>query len=255
MYVVSLSLSLSLLSPLCRRLIDCLQSLLPSSLERINRHINQTYLCIHEASQKSPAWTAYLQQVDSVILSGLKNMLLTIISTLVQKATRYEQGDPILPLVMVQLELQGDNIQFSPPLSGHSALSSVPEMVQNWMNDYVSLAKFVRRVNPVQDAQELVGELREDEVSKRDGEDKTYFKAFSSDSDIKSAVGKICAHLETNSRQCQVMSVCMFCLNLLPVFPLEHIFRLGKMFELLHTSHAVFFILMQESYLRVHTYF
>ena len=137
-------------------------------------------------------------------------MLLAIISTLVQKAARYEQGDPICPLVMVQLELQGDNIQFSPPLSGHSTLSSVPEIVQEWMNNYVSLAKLVRRVNPVQDGQEVKEELREGEMSKRNGEDdgdKTCLKAFSSDPDIKSAIGKICAHLETNSRQCQVISV------------------------------------------------
>lgn len=137
-------------------------------------------------------------------------MLLAIISTLVQKATRYEQGDPIHPLVEVRLELQGDNIQFSPPLSGNSTLSSVPEVVQDWMNAYVSLAKLVRRVNPVQDGQEVEGELRESEMSERDGEDDgdmTCFKTFSSDSDIKSAIGKICAHLETNSRQCQVISV------------------------------------------------
>ena len=72
-------------------------------------------------------------------------MLLTVLATLVQKATKYEQGAPILPLVMVQLELQGGDIQYSPPLSGHSAVSSVPEVVQKWMNDYLSLTKLIPR--------------------------------------------------------------------------------------------------------------
>ena len=130
---------------LCRHLLESLQHLLPSSLQKITNHINQTFVCIHEASQTSPSWTAYLQQIDSTLLAGLKHLLLTVLANLVQKATRYEQGAPISPLVMVQLELQGGDIQFSPPLSGHSAISSVPEVVQKWMNDYLSLTKLIPR--------------------------------------------------------------------------------------------------------------
>lgn len=191
---------------LCRSVVETLRSLLPSSLERINKHVNKTFLCVHEASLKSPAWTAYLHQVDSIILSGLKNMLLTVISTLVQRATRYEQGDPIPPLVVVQLELQGGTIQFSPPLSGHSALNSVPETVQKWMNDYLGLTKLILRMQlwRGQDEREGEGEEEADKKGKGDDEDKTCFKAISSNPDIKNAIGKICAHLETNSRQCQV---------------------------------------------------
>ena len=202
---------------LYRRLMENLRTLLPSSVNRINKHIKQTFLCVHEASQNSPACTAHLQEIDSIIFSGLKNMLLTIISTLVQKATRYEQGDPIHPLVTVQLQLQGDNIQFSPPLSGHSALSSVPEVVQNWMNDYVGLAKLVRRANPIQSGEKQEGEVGRDGVREKSGKvdgDKTCFTAVSSDSDIKSAIGKICAHLETNSRQCQVQPMIFLTLNM-----------------------------------------
>ena len=188
--------------------MEGLRSLLPSSLNRINRHINQTFLCVQEASQTSPAWTAYLQQIDSVILTGLKNMLFKIISALVQKAARYEQGASISPLVTVQLELQGDNVNFSPPLSVQSALSSVPEVVQRWLNDYIGLAKLVRRVCVFgKQGEEREGEERERELKERDVfEDGTYFTAVSLDADIKAAFGKVSAHLETNSRQCQVGS-------------------------------------------------
>ena len=129
----------------CRHLLESLQHLLPSSLQKITNHINQTFVCVHEASQTSPSWTAYLRQIDSTLLAGLKHLLLTVLATLVQRATRYEQGAPISSLVMVQLELQGGDIQFSPPLSGHSAISSVPEVVQKWMNDYLSLTKLIPR--------------------------------------------------------------------------------------------------------------
>ena len=184
--------------------MESLQALLPLSLERINRHINKTFLCVHEASQKSPSWMAYLQQIDSIILSGLKNMLFTIISTLVQKATKYEQGDSIPPLVMVELELQGGTVHYSPPLSSHSALSCVPEVVQKWMNDYVGLTKLIRKVHLTEKrAEKEEGTDKPFEGCNGD-EDETCFTAISLDPDIKSAIGKICTHLETNSRQCQV---------------------------------------------------
>ena len=55
------------------------------------------------------------------------------------------QGDQIPALVTVQLELQGGEVQFSPPLSSHSALPSVPELVQRWMDSYTRVARLARR--------------------------------------------------------------------------------------------------------------
>jgi hypothetical protein len=41
-------------------------------------------------------------------------------------------------------------------------------------------------------------------TKKRDVKTVSCFEAISADPDIKGAIAKICAHLETNSRQCQV---------------------------------------------------
>lgn len=155
-------------------------------MDRISHHVSCTFQCIHEASQESPAWVAYLQQIDSLVLTGLKSMMLKAISTLVSRVMKYEQGDSIPPLVMVELELQGSNVQFSPPLSAHSAIVSVPEMVQKWMSDYLNLAKLGPRFCPG-----LLG-------------DSSCMEVLKTDTEIKGAMSKICAHLETNSRQCQV---------------------------------------------------
>ena len=130
---------------------------------------------------------AYLDHIESIVLAGLKNMVLATILTLMQRATQYEQGDPIPPLVVVRLELQGSDVQFSPPLSGHSAISSVSEVVQQWMNDYIELARLVPRFGG--------GSIEGD---------KTCYQAISTDLEIRNAISKISAHLETNSRQCQV---------------------------------------------------
>lgn len=154
-------------------------------MDRISQFVSLTFQCIHEASQESPAWVAYLQQIDGLVLAGLKSMMLTAISTLVGRATKYEQGDTIPPLVMVELELQGSDIQFSPPLGTHTAISSVPEAVQKWMSDYLNLAQLGPRFSP-------------------GFSEGTCMEVLKSDTDIKSAMSKICAHLETNSRQCQV---------------------------------------------------
>ena len=190
-----LSISHFILFPhfLCSHLIECLQNALPPSMERIAHHISLTFQCIHEVSQESPAWTAFLSSIDALVLAGLKATMLSAISTLVARATKYEQGAGIPPLVMVELELQGSGeVQFSPPLSAHSAISSVPEVVQRWMGNFLGLAKLGPRFGPV-GARGPGG-----------GAGGTCFDVLNSDLDIKNAMSKICAHLETNSRQCQV---------------------------------------------------
>ena len=174
-------------------------------MERIAQHISLTFQCIHEASQESPAWAAFLNMIDSLVLVGLKTTMLKAISTLVHRATKYEQGDGIPPLVMVELELQGGDIQFAPPLSTHSAISSVPEVVQTWMSNFLNLAKLGPCFSP-------------GGGGTGGGEKGTCFQVLNSDADIKNAMSKICAHLETNSRQCQVCvcvraCVCQVCVH------------------------------------------
>ena len=52
------------------------------------------------------------------------------------------------------------------------------------------------------------GNGEDSEMKKRDTKERSScFEAISSDPDIKGAIGKICAHLETNSRQCQVRTL------------------------------------------------
>lgn len=171
----------------CRQVLESLQSTIPPSVQRISAHIDRTFSCIDEASRESPAWTAYLRHTDSLVLAGLKQMVLTAISSLVKRASHYEQGHPIAPLVVVEMELQACDVQFSPPLSTHSALDSVPEVVHSWIEEYVGLAKLV----PLFERQ-------------MGSSSKTCFEALCSDAELKSAVGKISAHLETNARHCQV---------------------------------------------------
>ncbi len=111
--------------------------------------------------------------------------MLKAISTLYSRALKYEQGDPIPCLVTVELELQGADVQFSPPLSTFSSVNCVPEVVQKWMSNYLSLAKLGPRFSSTVDRG-------------------TCFDVLSSDGEVKNAMSKICAHLVTNSRQCQV---------------------------------------------------
>ena len=175
---------------ICRQTLESLQSMLPSSVQRISAHIDHIFSCIDEASRESPAWTAYLRHTDSLVLAGLKRMVSIAISSLVQRASHYEQGHPIPPLVTVEMELQAHDVQFSPPLSTHSALESVPEVVQNWIEEYIGLSKLVPLFQGAENA-------------------KNCYEALSRDAELKSAVGKISAHLETNARHCQVY--CAWC--------------------------------------------
>ncbi len=110
-------------------------------------------------------------------------MVLTAIGTLTLRAQRYEQGAPIPPLVTVDLELQATDIQFSPPLSPHSPTSAIPETVSQWMEGFTSLTRLVRRFAP--------------------GKSDNCHLVITNDPDVRSAISKVSAHLETNARQCQ----------------------------------------------------
>lgn len=161
-------------------------------LRSVSRNLHTLTLVFHvvvyslqcvESSQESPAWEAYLSLVDQLVVQGLKNMVLTAIGTLTLRAQKYEQGAPIPQLVTVDLELQAGDIQFSPPLSSHSPIPTVPETVSRWMDGFTSLTKLVRRYAP--------------------GIRDTCYPAITNDPDIRSAISKVTAHLETNARQCQ----------------------------------------------------
>jgi len=170
---------------LIRHVVESLQSSIPPSVHRISEYIAGTFKCIDEASQESPAWTAWLNYIDSIILNGLKQMVLNAISSLVQRANQYEQGGHIPALVTVVLELQASEVQFHPPLSTHCASMSVPEAVHKWIEEYLSLANLVPMFET-----SCVGS--------------TCYKSLTNDPELKRAVTKIIAHLETNARQCQV---------------------------------------------------
>ena len=170
----------------CSQLIETVSVTLPRTMDRIAKRITHTFQCIHEASQESPAWISYLRQVDDLVLSSLRIMTLKFISTLSKRTSTYEQGGSIPSLVTVELGLYGTGVRFFPPLSTQSAFTSVPEMIQQWMSNYLTLARLVPKLS--------VGH----------SQDKN-FELAHKDSDIKNAMNKICAHVETNCRQCQVI--------------------------------------------------
>ena len=47
--------------------------------------------CLTEASQDSPVWSEFVDQVDGIILGGLKNAFLAAIGSLLQRVLLYEQ--------------------------------------------------------------------------------------------------------------------------------------------------------------------
>ena len=70
--------------------------------------------------------------------------------------------------------------------------------------EYMYVVLFNYLICPTFRVQLEGGNGEDSELKKRDVKDRSCFEAISSDPDIKGAIGKICAHLETNSRQCQV---------------------------------------------------
>lgn len=59
-----------------------------------------------------------------------------------------KKGVSIPALMAVQLELVGGVVAFSPPLTPHSSLPSIPEIVARWMDSYVSSTRHLPRILP-----------------------------------------------------------------------------------------------------------
>ena len=51
-------------------------------------------------------------------------------------------------LMVVKLELVGGEVGFSPPLTPHSSLPSVPEIVSGWLDGYLATTAQLPRVSP-----------------------------------------------------------------------------------------------------------
>lgn len=158
----------------CSAILERLNDLLPSSLSRIHSNLASVLSLIH-ASPESPAWDHYLHKTEDQVTEGLTNMVLTAVGSLLHRAHLYEQvpkpsvwvflhllantygssfvfltsqGVSIPALMAVQLELVGGVVTFSPPLTPHSSLPSIPEIVARWMDSYVTTTHQLPRILP-----------------------------------------------------------------------------------------------------------
>ena len=59
-------------------------------MKKISYFMEEVF-CLTEASQDSPIWSEFMEQVDGIILGGLKNAFLAAIGSLLQRVLLYEQ--------------------------------------------------------------------------------------------------------------------------------------------------------------------
>jgi dynein heavy chain len=166
-----------------KNVTESARSMLSFSMMQIESIIKETFKYV-EVSLKSSEWLDYLSYLDALVYHGLKEMMIYSMWTLTSRAQKYEQGGSIPPIVSVSIQLWDNQIQFYPPLSLHSAIVSVPEIVKDSLESFLLLCKIPCR-------------LIDSDIS--------YYDELLSDGDVYGNVQKIIAHIETSSRQCQSM--------------------------------------------------
>nr|WAQ15579.1 axonemal dynein heavy chain E [Halisarca dujardinii] len=161
---------------------ESLETCLSAGMKRISSLMEEVF-CLTEASQDSPVWSEFVEQVDAVVLDGLKRAFLAAVGSLMQRVLLYEQGYSISPLVTVKLELLQQDVSFVPALDALTSVPSIPETVKKWLTDYLRACGQV--------------------TSWRKNQQSPYHDVLSSDGEVVAAMNKVTAHLETSARHCR----------------------------------------------------
>ena len=73
-----------------RETCEQLETSLATGMEKIG-HLMEELFCLTEVSQDSPIWSEFRDQIDAIVLGGLKSAFLAAIGSLLQRVLLYEQ--------------------------------------------------------------------------------------------------------------------------------------------------------------------
>ncbi|XP_057302207.1 uncharacterized protein LOC130636487 isoform X2 [Hydractinia symbiolongicarpus] len=116
-----------------------------SGHKKIHTLLSQTFEALH-ISRSSPQWLAYLQHVNSIVLNGVQESVITslqnLFNNMVVKSLKND-GD-VLPLVQLDVHLIGSIIYFSPPVDRAFATLSLAEYVEQWLDGILARLKLIK---------------------------------------------------------------------------------------------------------------
>ncbi|RPH15646.1 MAG: hypothetical protein CBC49_005055 [Alphaproteobacteria bacterium TMED89] len=104
-----------------------------------------------KVSKGAPTWRSYVEFINDIVIDGLARTAAFSLETLnAQLDPAQIAKDEIAPLLEVQLELEGSNIEYRPGLSDTDATAnmvSLHAMVDTWIKGFFHVTKLIKRLD------------------------------------------------------------------------------------------------------------
>ena len=104
-----------------------------------------------KVSKGAPTWRSYVEFINDIVIDGLARTVAFSLETLnAQLDPAQIAKDEIAPLLEVQLELEGSNIEYRPGLSDTDATAnmvSLHAMVDTWIKGFFHVTKLIKRLD------------------------------------------------------------------------------------------------------------
>eukprot|EP00057_Strongylocentrotus_purpuratus_P006394 XP_011660868.1 PREDICTED: dynein beta chain, flagellar outer arm [Strongylocentrotus purpuratus] len=134
-----------------RSLNEEMERLIKPSGLRIHAMLQNSFEVV-QISRASPAWEEYVDHIDALVLDGLKQTCLkslrSMLNTLVL-ANVSETEEPNIPILTIRMELVENTVTYTPPLDQSTAVTSVLENVNRWLEQFRARGALVKMLSPL----------------------------------------------------------------------------------------------------------
>ncbi|PAA93228.1 hypothetical protein BOX15_Mlig011306g2 [Macrostomum lignano] len=179
-----------------RQLTDSLEARMQPSNNRIHALVESSFQSL-SISKASPVWLAYVRVInEDIVFAQLKESVMTSLDNMANclaLAGLTGPHNPTAPILTVRLDLVQCRISFRPPLDEFSYESSVTEMAQSWITDFLSRAGLLTN---------LLADLPENDDQLTKEERAPFLDKILADVEVTDARAKILEAVVNNSANC-----------------------------------------------------
>lgn len=113
----------------------------------INRFVKETSECVKQA-KKTPAWGAYVDYVNGIVIDGLATVITTSLKSLSEMLdpALIKKGD-ILPLFDIKFELVNATLMFRPEIEENDTETGLKDLCNSWVGDFLRVTTLFSRVD------------------------------------------------------------------------------------------------------------
>jgi len=131
------------------------QSLVAPKLEDIRNHGKEIHKMMKDTAEnikpdkKSATWIAYVDYVNGLVIEGITKGIVASMSYLSdQISIAYNKQHPMIPPMFdIKVDLRDREVVFDPSIGCNSKGSGIRDILQNVMNDFISIAIMMNRLD------------------------------------------------------------------------------------------------------------